>query len=139
MEAKAQRLFNARAKAESNLAQIHQDTLDAINKDDRRAKIDKILIKLVEKGRACFDEAVDKNDELLKLSLKCTDPETQKREPGQWLSTLVQRQEAHVRFTEESLGERNAKEGSLAASPSVSHKSKTSSKPSKYLSVSSNA
>ena len=77
MEAKAQRLFNARAKAESNLAQIHQDTLDAINKGDRRAKID----KLVEKGRAFFDEAVDKNDELLKLSLKCTDPEIiQKRE-----------------------------------------------------------
>ena len=46
MEAKAQRLFNARAKAESNLAQIHQDTLDAINKGDRRAKVD----KLVEKG-----------------------------------------------------------------------------------------
>ena len=41
-----------------------------------------------------------------------------------------------MRSTEESLGKRNVKDGSLAASPSVSRKSKTSSK---YATVSSNA
>ena len=63
---KLKNLFNARSNLESELCNIHKDITDAIDRQDRRVKVE----RLVSMSKDIFSKLVEKNEELLDLASK---------------------------------------------------------------------
>ena len=68
---KLKKLFNARSNLESELYNIHKDITDAIDRQDRRVKVERLVSKL----KDVFSKLVEKNEELLDLASKAENPE----------------------------------------------------------------
>ena len=69
---KLKKLFNARSNLESELRNIHKDITDAIDRQDRRVKVERLVSKL----KDVFSKLVEKNEELFELASKAENPES---------------------------------------------------------------
>ena len=69
---KLKKLFNARSNLESELRNIHKDITDAINCQDRRIKVERLISKL----KVVFSKLVQKNQELFDLANKAENPDS---------------------------------------------------------------
>ena len=63
---KLKKLFNARSNLESELCNIHKDITDAIDRQDRRVKVERLVTRL----KDLFSKLVEKNEELFNLASK---------------------------------------------------------------------
>ena len=82
---KLKKLFNARSNLESKLRNIHRDITDAINRQDRRVKVE----RLVSKMKDVFSELVQKNVELFDLASKVENPDSNYPVLEQWLDEVT--------------------------------------------------
>ena len=56
------KLLNARSNLESELCNIHKDITDAVDRQDRRVKVERLVSKL----KDVFSKLVEKNEKLVK-------------------------------------------------------------------------
>ena len=75
------KLFNARSNSESELRNIHKDITDAIDCQDRRVKVERLVSKLED----VFSKLVEKNEELFDLASKAENPDSIYPVLEQWL------------------------------------------------------
>ena len=78
---KLKKLFNARSNLESELCNIHKDITDAIDRQDRRVKVERLVSKL----KDVFSKLVQKNEELFDLASKAENPDSIYPVLEQWL------------------------------------------------------
>ena len=67
---KLKKLFNARFNLKSELRNIHRDITDAIYRQDRRVKAERLLCKM----KDVFSKLLQKNEELFDLACKADSP-----------------------------------------------------------------
>ena len=82
---KLKKLFNARSNLESDLCSIHKDIIDAIDRQDRRAKVERLVFKL----KDVFSKLVEKNEELFDLASKAENPNSIYPVLEQWLDDVT--------------------------------------------------
>ena len=78
---KLKKLFNARSNLESELRNIHKYITDAIDHQDRRVKVERLISKL----KVVFSKLVQENEELFDLASKAENPESIYPVLEQWL------------------------------------------------------
>ena len=78
---KLKKLFNARSNLESELCNIHKDITDAIDRQDRKVKVERLVSKL----KDIFSKLVQKNEELFDLASKTENPNSIYPVLEQWL------------------------------------------------------
>ena len=71
-QAKLKKLFNARSNLESELCNIHKDITDAIDRQDRRVKVERLVSKL----KDVFSKLVQKNEELFDFASEGDNPDS---------------------------------------------------------------
>ena len=81
---KLKKLFNARSTLESELCNIHEDITDAIDRQDRRVKGERLVYKL----KDVFSKLVQKNEELFELASKAGNPHSTYYVLEQWLNNV---------------------------------------------------
>ena len=82
---KLKKLFNARSNLESELRNIHKDITDAIDRQDRRVKVERLVSKL----KDLFSKLVEKNAELFDLASKAENPDSIYPVLEQWLNDVT--------------------------------------------------
>ena len=82
---KLKKLFNARSNLESELCNIHKDITDAIDRQDRRVKVERLVSKL----KDVFSKLVQKNEELFDLASKVENPDSIYPVLEQWLHDVT--------------------------------------------------
>ena len=81
---KLKKLFNARSNLESESCNIHMDITDAIDRQDRRVKVERLVSKL----KDVFSKLVQKNEELFDLASKAENPDSIYPVLEQWLDDV---------------------------------------------------
>ena len=81
---KLEKLFNARSNLESELCNTHKDITDAIGRQDRRVKVERLVSKLMD----VFSKLVQKNEELFDLASKAENPDSIYPILEQWLDDV---------------------------------------------------
>ena len=69
---KLNKLFNARSSLESELQNLHKGITDAIDRQDRRVKVERLVSKL----KDVFSKLMQKNEELFDLASKTENPDS---------------------------------------------------------------
>ena len=82
---KLKKLFIARSNLEFELCNIHMDITDAIDCQDRRDKVERLVFKL----RDVFSKLVQKNEELFDLASKAENPDSIYPVLEQWLDDVI--------------------------------------------------
>ena len=82
---KLNKLFNARSNLESELCNIHKDITDAIDRQDRRVKVERLVSKL----KDVFSKLVQKNEELFDFASKADNPDLIYPVLEQWLDNVT--------------------------------------------------
>ena len=82
MKEKVSKLHDSRAKAEAELNKIHQKLNDAIENTERRVRVDRLVTSCEE----AMTKAYAKNELLLDLANKSTNPESVKPDLEKWLN-----------------------------------------------------
>ena len=82
---KLKKLFNARSNLESELCNIHKDITDAVDRQDRRVKVERLVSKL----KDVFSKLVQKNEELFDLASKAENPDSIYPVLEQWLDDVT--------------------------------------------------
>ena len=82
---KLKKLLNARSNLESELCNIHKDITDAIDRRDRKVKVERLVSKL----KDVFSKLVQKNEDLFDLASKAENPESIYPVHEQWLDDVT--------------------------------------------------
>ena len=82
---KLKKFFNARSNLESELCKIHKDITDAIDRQDRRVKVERLVSKL----KDVFSKLAEKNEELFDLASKAENPDSIYPVLEQWLDDVT--------------------------------------------------
>ena len=82
---KLKKPFNARSNLESELRNINKDITDAIDRQDRRVKVERLVSKL----KDVFSKLVQKNEELFDLASKTENPDSIYPVLEQWLDDVT--------------------------------------------------
>ena len=87
---KVQKLFESRAKAEADLNKIQREVTEAVNNAERRVRIERLVTYCEE----AMTKAFSKNEQLLELAKKTSNPAFVKADLEKWLNdTTVQNDE----------------------------------------------
>ena len=71
LQDKFNKIYSARAKLEAELNKIYGEINTAVDKQDRKIKIERLIVKC----KDAFTRVVDKNEELFDLAQKTEDPD----------------------------------------------------------------
>ena len=82
---KLKKIFNARSNLESDSRNIHRDITDAIDRQDRRVKFERLVSKL----KDVFSKLVQKNEEIIDLASKAENPDSIYPVLEQWLDDVT--------------------------------------------------
>ena len=85
MEKKLQKLYASRTKLQKELKICHELINEAIDRKDRRVKVE----KLVNDSKSAFQAAFEKNEDLLKLAAKTENPTDLTRTLEEWSEGLI--------------------------------------------------
>ena len=85
MQDKFKKLYSARAKIEAELNNIYGEINNAVDKQDRKVTIERLIVKC----KDAFTRVVDKNEELFDLAQKTEDPDAACRNFAKWLETVT--------------------------------------------------
>ena len=81
---KLKKLFNARSNLEPELRNIHKDITDAIDRQDRRVEVERLVSQL----KDVFSKLVQKNEELFDLASKAENSDSIYPVLEQWLEDV---------------------------------------------------
>ena len=82
----------ARAKLEAELNNIYGEINNAVGKQDRKVKIERLIVKC----KDAFTRVVDKNVELFDLVQKTEDPDAACKNLEKWLETVAKKTEEFI-------------------------------------------
>ena len=85
LQDKFNKLYSARAKLEAELNNIYGEINNAVDKQDRKVKIERLIVKCKE----AFTRVVDKNEELFDLAQRTEDPDATCKNLEKWLETVT--------------------------------------------------
>ena len=127
IQEKVAKLHDSRAKAEAELNKIQQKLNDAVGNADRRVRVDRIITSCEEAMTKVFA----KNEQLLDLANKSTNPESVKPDLEKWLNDVAVRNDEILTkardYLEKCLQTDNASETSIVPSTNKTKSSKVSS------------
>ena len=120
LQDKFNKLYNARAKLEAELYNIYVEINNAVDKQDRKVKIERLLVKC----KDAFISVVDKNEELFDLAQKTENPDAACKNLEKWLDTVTKKTDE---FIAAARGYINSVYDKETAEQYTSHHSKSSS------------
>ena len=85
LQFKFNKLYSARAKLEAEINNIYGEINNAVDKQDRKVKLERLIVKC----RDAFTRVVDKNEELFDLAQKTEDPDAACKNLEKWLETVT--------------------------------------------------
>ena len=89
---KLNKLYSARAKLEAELTNIYGEINNAVDKQDRKVKIE----RLTGKCKDAFTRVVDKNEKLFDLAQKTKDPDAACKNLEKWLETVTKKTDEFI-------------------------------------------
>ena len=120
LQDKFNKLYSARAKLEAELNNIYGEINNAVDKQDRKVKIERLLVKC----KDAFITVVDKNEELFDLAQKTENPDAACKNLEKWLETVTKKTDE---FIAAARGYINSVHDKGTAEQYTSHHSKSSS------------
>ena len=127
MQEKVAKLHDSRAKAEAELNKIQQKLNDAVGDAERRVRVDRLITSCEEAMTKTFA----KNEQLLDLANKSTNPESVKPDLEKWLNDVAIRNDEILTkardYLEKCLQTDNASQTSIVLSTNKTKSSKVSS------------
>ena len=127
MQEKVAKLHDSRAKAEAELNKIQQKLNDAVGNAERRVRVDRLITSCEE----AMTKAFAKNEQLLDLANKSTNPESVKPDLEKWLNDVAVRNDEILTkardYLEKCLQTDNASQTSIVLSTNKTKSSKVSS------------
>ena len=127
MQEKVAKLHDSRAKAEAELNKIQQKLNDAVGNAERRVRVDRLITSCEE----AMTETFAKNEQLLDLANKSTNPESVKPDLEKWLNDVAVRNDETLTkardYLEKCLQTDNASQTSIVLSTNKTKSSKVSS------------
>ena len=94
---KVQKLFESRAKAEADLIKIQREVTEAVSNAERRVRIERLVTYCEE----AMTKAFSKNEQLLELAKKTSDPTSVKADLEKWLNDTTVRNDEILRSARE--------------------------------------
>ena len=92
LQDKINKLYSARAKLEAELNNIYSEINNAVDKQDRKVKIERLIVKC----KDAFTGVVDKNEELFDLAQKTEDPDAACKNLERWLETVTKKTDEFI-------------------------------------------
>ena len=92
LQDKFNKLYSARAKLEAELNNIYGEINNAVDKQDRKVKIERLIVKC----KDAFTRVVDKNEELFDLAQKTEDPDAACKNLEKWLETVTKKTDEFI-------------------------------------------
>ena len=92
LQDKFNKLYSARAKLEAEINKIYGEINNAVDKQDRKFKIERLVVKCKDD----FTRVVDKNEELFDLAQKTEDPDAACRNLEKWLETVTKKTDEFI-------------------------------------------
>ena len=89
---KFNKLYSARAKLEAELKYIYGEINNAVDKQDRKVKIERLIVKC----KDAFTRVVDQNEELFDLAQKTEDPDAACKNLENWLETVTKKTDEFI-------------------------------------------
>ena len=120
LQDKFNKLYSARAKLEAELNNIYGEINNAVDKQDRKVKIERLLVKC----KDAFIRVVDKNEELFDLAQKTENPDAACKNLEKWLESVTKKTDE---FIAAARGYINSVHDKETAEQYPSHHSKSSS------------
>ena len=120
LQDKFNKLYSARTKLEAELNNIYGEINNAIDKQDRKVKIERLFVKC----KDAFIRVVDKNEELFDLAQKTENPDAACKNLEKWLETVTKKTDE---FIAAARGYINSVHDKETAEQYTSHHSKSSS------------
>ena len=120
LQDKFKKLYSARAKLEAELYNICGEINNAVDKQDRKVKIERLIVKC----KDAFTRVVDKNEELFDLAQKTEDPDAACKNLEIWLEIVTKKTDE---FTAAARGYINSVQDKETAEQYTSHHSRSGS------------
>ena len=124
VQEKVQKLFDSRAKAETDLNKCQKDVTQAVNNADRRVRVERLVTSCEE----ALIKAFAKNEQLLELAKKTNDPATVTVDLEKWLNDTTVQNDAVLRTAREYIDQFSKTDNSSQISVEASIKRTKSSK-----------
>ena len=96
LQDKFNKLYSARAKLEAELNNIYGNINNAVDKQDRKVKIERLIVKCKDFHFKDFTRVVDKNEELFDLAQRTEDPDAACKNLEKWLETVTKKTEEFI-------------------------------------------
>ena len=98
---KIQKLFDGRLKAETELKEVQNEIVDAVNNSERRVRVERLVTYCDE----LVSKAFSKNEQLLELAKKTNDPASTSADLEKWLHETTVNNEEILKRAREYIGE----------------------------------
>ena len=92
LQDKFNKIYSARAKLEAELNNIYGEINNAVDKQDRKVKIERLIVKC----KDAFTRVVDKNEELFDLAQKTEDPDAACKNLEKWLESVTKKTDEFI-------------------------------------------
>ena len=92
LQDKFNKLYSARAKLEAELNNIYGEINNAADKQDRKVKTERLIVKC----KVAFTRVADKNEELFDLAQKTEDPDVTCKNLEKWLKTATKKTDEFI-------------------------------------------
>ena len=92
LQDKFSKLYSTRAKLEAELNNIYGEINNAVDKQDRKVKIERLIVKC----KDAFTRVVDKNEELFDLAEKIEEPDAACKNLEKWLETVTKKTDEFI-------------------------------------------
>ena len=92
MQDKFNKLYSARTKLGPELNNIYSEINNAVDKRDRKVKIERLIVKC----KDAFTRVVDKNEEFFDLAQKTEDQDTVCKNLEKWLETVTKKTDEFI-------------------------------------------
>ena len=93
---KFKKIYNARAKLETELNNIYGEINNAVDRQERKVKIERLIVKC----RDVFTRVVDKNEELFGQAQKTEDLDAACKNLEKWLETVTKKADGSLLLQE---------------------------------------
>ena len=92
LQDKLNKLYSSRAKLEAELNNIYGEINSAVDKQDRKVKIERLIVKC----KDAFTRVVDKNEELFDMAQKTENPDAACKNLEKWLDTVTKKTDEFI-------------------------------------------
>ena len=92
LQDKFNKLYSARAKLEVERNNIYCEINNAVDKQDSKVKIERLIVKC----KDAFTRVVDKNEELFDLAQRTEDPDAACKNLERWLETVTKKTDEFI-------------------------------------------